>query len=87
MSILTRPVLEINWNNLLDNYNTLHKIAPQALAAAVVKDEAYSLGAENVVKKLYQEAGCRNFLSLMPLREKKSARRLRRQIFCSAGNR
>lgn len=61
MSILTRPVLEINWNNLLDNYNTLHKIAPQALAAAVVKDEAYSLGAENVVKKLYQEAGCRNF--------------------------
>lgn len=61
MNILTRPVLEINRNNLSDNFNTLQKIAPRAIAAAVVKDDAYSLGAEKVVTKLYQGAGCRNF--------------------------
>lgn len=61
MSILTRPILEINLNNLLDNYKTLHRISPHSIAAAVVKDDAYSLNAVEVAKKLYNEAGCRNF--------------------------
>ncbi len=61
MRILTRPILEINFNNLLDNYRLLQKIAPHAKAAAVVKDDAYSLGAVKVAEKLYQEAGCRAF--------------------------
>lgn len=61
MNILTRPILEINWNNLLDNYFTLQKIAPNSFAAAVVKDQAYSLGACQTVKLLYEKANCRNF--------------------------
>ncbi len=59
--ILTRPILEINFENILENYQTLKKIAPKAQAAAVVKDNAYGLGADAVVRKLYNEGGCRNF--------------------------
>lgn len=61
MSIFTRPVLEINLNNLLDNYNKLKKIAAPAVAAAVVKDDAYGIGAETVAGLLYGKADCRNF--------------------------
>ena len=61
MSILTRPVLEINLNNLLDNYITLKNIANKAIAAAVVKDDAYGLGAKKVAKMLYDKAECHNF--------------------------
>ena len=61
MSVLTRPIFEINLKNLLDNYLTLKKIAPHAQAAAVVKDDAYGLGAEIVAQKLYQDGGCRIF--------------------------
>lgn len=63
MSILTRPVLEINLNNLLENYKSLQKMAGNAVAAAVVKDDAYGIGASRVVEKLYNEAGCRNFFT------------------------
>ena len=61
MPILTRPILEINLNNLLDNYKQLKKISAHAEAAAVVKDDAYGLSAEVVAQKLYNEGGCRNF--------------------------
>lgn len=61
MSILTRPVLQINLDNLTENYKKLCEIAAPATAAAVVKDNAYGLGAEMVAEILYQKAGCRNF--------------------------
>ena len=61
MPILTRPILKINLNNLLDNYKQLKKISAHAEAAAVVKDDAYGLSAEVVAQKLYNEGGCRNF--------------------------
>lgn len=61
MSILTRPILEIDLNNIKKNYQFLQQLAPQAVAAAVVKDDAYGLGAEKVAQKLYDEAGCRCF--------------------------
>lgn len=61
MSILTRPILEINLENLLDNYNQLKDLSKHAIAAAVVKDDAYGLHAEVVVKKLYEDGNCRHF--------------------------
>lgn len=61
MSVLTRPILEINLNNICRNYEFLSQLAPKATAAAVVKDDAYGLGAEMVAKKLYMDAGCRCF--------------------------
>lgn len=61
MSILTRPFLQINLDNLLENYRTLQKIAAPAVCAAVVKDDAYGLGAEKIVPLLYKKVNCRNF--------------------------
>ena len=61
MNILTRPILEINMSNLLDNYKTLSQIAPNAKCAAVVKDDAYGLGSEQVAQLLYEHGGCRIF--------------------------
>ncbi len=61
MSILTRPILEINLQNLIDNYKNLQKLCSPAEAAAVVKDNAYSLGAPEVSKALYDFAKCRTF--------------------------
>ncbi len=61
MSILTRPILEINLNNLVSNYKLLQKLAPHAEAAAVVKDDAYGLGAVMVAQTLYEKAQCRCF--------------------------
>lgn len=61
MTILTRPILEIDLRNLLDNYRMLEKIAPHAAPAAVVKDDAYGLGAKIVAELLYTQGGCRNF--------------------------
>lgn len=61
MSILTRPILEINLHNLLDNYKTMQEISPQAIGAAVLKDDAYSLGALEISKMLYDEGKCRKF--------------------------
>ena len=59
--ILTRPILEINFDNILANYKTLQKIAPHAEAAAVVKDDAYGLGAQQVAQRLYNDGGCQSF--------------------------
>lgn len=61
MSVLTRPILEIDLDNLLDNYQQLKTLAGKAIAAAVVKDDAYGLGAAVVAPLLYQKGGCRNF--------------------------
>ena len=61
MSIFTRPVLQINLDNLVANYKKLREIASPAVAAAVVKDNAYGLGAEMVAETLYNKADCRNF--------------------------
>lgn len=61
MSIFTRPVLEINLKNLVDNYLKLAQIIAPAKPSAVIKDDAYGLGAEQVAKVLYEEADCRDF--------------------------
>lgn len=61
MSIFTRAILEINLGNLLDNYRVLQDIAGGAIPAAVVKDDAYGLGAEIVAETLYNKAGTRHF--------------------------
>lgn len=61
MSILTRPILEINLDNLISNYKLLQKIAPNAEAAAVVKDFAYGLDDVLVAQTLYDKAKCRCF--------------------------
>lgn len=61
MSLLTRPILEINLDNLLDNYRTLQKLSPHAEAAAVVKDDAYGIGALKITELLYKHAKCRCF--------------------------
>lgn len=61
MSVLTRPILEINLGNICKNYLFLQKLAGNATAAAVVKDDAYGLGSEIVAAKLYNDAGCRCF--------------------------
>ena len=61
MSVLTRPILEINLDNLEKNYRFLQTLAQGAEAAAVVKDDAYGLGAETVAERLYANAGCRTF--------------------------
>lgn len=61
LQILTQPILEINAANLVDNYNKLRKIIYPAQPSAVVKDNAYGLGADWVAQVLYEQAECRNF--------------------------
>ncbi len=61
MPILTRPVLEINLSALLHNFQNLQKLAPSSISAAVVKDNAYGLGAKEVVSYLYNYGNCRHF--------------------------
>ena len=61
MTIFTRPILEINLQNLLANYKQLSELAPHSIPAAVVKDDAYGLGAAKVAEILYNRAGCRHF--------------------------
>jgi len=58
--LLTRPILRINLQALKANYNLLSKIAKNATCSAVVKNNAYGLGAVEISKLLYNE-GCRNF--------------------------
>lgn len=63
MSILTRPILEIDLNHLVENYKLLEQLAEDSISAAVVKDDAYGLGAPIIAETLYKEAGCRNFFA------------------------
>ena len=60
-NFFTQPVMEVNLDKLVDNYKLLEKIIAPATASAVVKDDAYGLGAGIVAKTLYEKAGCRNF--------------------------
>lgn len=60
MPIYTTPILNINLKKLIKNYNLLKELSTPAVAAAVVKDDAYGLGAVEVVKALYA-AGCRHY--------------------------
>ena len=53
MTLLTRPVLEISLAAVLANYQELQKLAAGSVAAAVVKDDAYGLGAEKVAAYLW----------------------------------
>ena len=59
--IFTQPVMEISLKRLVANYKLLEKIIDPAMPSAVVKDDAYGLGAEKVAKTLYEQADCRNF--------------------------
>ncbi|MBQ4400115.1 MAG: alanine racemase [Alphaproteobacteria bacterium] len=59
--IFTRPVLQINLDNLVENYRILSEIIAPATPSAVVKDDAYGLCAVEVAKVLYEKADCRNF--------------------------
>ena len=52
--------LTIDLGALRDNYLTLAAMAPASQTAAVVKADAYGLGADIVSQTLF-EAGCRNF--------------------------
>lgn len=52
--------LTIDLSALVRNYRTLGAMLAPARAAAVVKADAYGLGAERVARALY-EAGCRHF--------------------------
>lgn len=60
MSLYTTPILNINLKKLIANYNLLKSLSPAAISAAVVKDDAYGLGAVEVVKAL-SGAGCNAF--------------------------
>lgn len=60
MPIYTTPVLNINLKNIAQNFMLLKELSAPAVAAAVVKDDAYGLGAVEIVKTLYA-AGCRHF--------------------------
>ncbi len=59
--IFTQPILKIDLNKLVENYKTLCEIIAPATPSAVLKDDAYGLGAVEVAKALYEIAECRNF--------------------------
>ncbi len=60
MSVYTTPIFNINLKKLIANYKLLKKLSAPAVAAGVVKDDAYGLGALEITKALYR-AGCRHF--------------------------
>lgn len=59
--IFTTPVLEINLNRLIENYQRLAEIIAPTTPSAVIKDDAYGLNAAIIAKALYEKANCRNF--------------------------
>lgn len=83
MSVLTRPILEINLDNL-EKLPLFANSGPGAEAAAVVKDDAYGLGAETVAERLYENAGCRTFFVAHGIEGEKSVRtyRMPKFTFC-----
>ena len=56
----TYPQIHINLGNLRHNYHVAEKLAQPAQVACVVKDNAYGLGAEQVIKALFAE-GAQHF--------------------------
>lgn len=75
--IFTQPILEINLKKLVENYKQLEQIIAPATASAVIKDDAYGLGAEVVAKALYEEGNCRNFWVAHAVEGKKVAETVR----------
>ena len=69
MALYTTPVFNINLKKLAANYRLLEKLSAPAIPAAVVKDDAYGLGAAEVAAALYAAA----FLLPMVRKAKKSA--------------
>ncbi|MBQ2883780.1 MAG: alanine racemase, partial [Alphaproteobacteria bacterium] len=61
MSIYTTPVLNINLKKLIENYKQLMTMSTPSIPAAVVKDDAYGIGAKMVAQTLYKKAHCRHF--------------------------
>ena len=55
------PKLYIDLNAVAYNYELCKNFAPSAQTAAVIKDNAYGLGAREVAEKLYTEKNCRYF--------------------------
>ena len=70
MALYTTPVFNINLKKLAANYRLLEKLSAPAIPAAVVKDDAYGLGAAEVAAALYAAAA---FLLPMVRKAKKSA--------------
>ena len=68
MALYTTPVFNINLKKLAANYRLLEKLSAPAIPAAVVKDDAYGLGAAEVAAALYAA-----FLLPMVRKAKKSA--------------
>ncbi|MBQ8250759.1 MAG: alanine racemase [Alphaproteobacteria bacterium] len=58
--IYTQAVLTVDLKALVENYNFLKQQASHSIPAAVVKNNAYGLGIENVVPSLVNE-GCNHF--------------------------
>ncbi|MDR3031211.1 MAG: alanine racemase, partial [Holosporales bacterium] len=55
------PQATINLNAIRNNYLRISKaLGKDTICSAVIKNDAYGLGAQRVSQKLY-EAGCRNF--------------------------
>ena len=69
MALYTTPVFNINLKKLAANYRLLEKLSAPAIPAAVVKDDAYGLGAAEVAAALSAAA----FLLPMVRKAKKSA--------------
>ena len=53
-------ILQINLNNIKNNYNYLKKNAPSTIIAACVKANSYGLGSNEICKALYKK-NCRDF--------------------------
>lgn len=61
MPIYTTPVFNINLKKITQNYNLVKSQNPNAILSAVIKDNAYGLGAIEVAAELYNNANCRHF--------------------------
>jgi len=55
------PRLDIDLDALVANYRRMASATPEAEAAAVVKCDAYGLGAAKVARRLMADAGCQTF--------------------------
>ncbi|MDR2902457.1 MAG: alanine racemase [Lactobacillales bacterium] len=60
------PTIEIDLNAVLHNYACLKKVSPKTQIAAVVKNNAYGLGAREIAGHLYKKGGCRIFFVAYP---------------------
>lgn len=61
MTIYTTPTLNINIKKLIENYNQLKMLSIPSISAAVIKDDAYGLGAQKIAQELYNKCNCNRF--------------------------